>query len=327
MSCTEQSSAGQASAGQSSGGQSSGGQRIGIPVQLRETVSAWAPEQAAAWLDALPGLVAAALDRWELTVERVFEPGGQISLIVYVRRADGTPAVLKLGLPSPESAQEHAALAHWDGRGAVRLLAAAPEDGALLLERLHGEIPLRSLTESKAMLEATGTLQRLWTAPPERHPFTLLSDHVAGLGAEAGARRSLLLAADLRPLVDEALETAAGLLSSQPEQVLLHGDFHHGNVLAADRSPWLAIDPKPLVGERAYDLAWLAQDRLDTLAGGPGPQAAARRRIQRLSDAVEVDRERLRGWTLFRSVEAGLWSLSVGDTGAAELYLEFAALV
>jgi hypothetical protein len=190
MSCTEQSSAGQFSAGQSSGGQSSGGQRIGIPVQLRETVSAWAPEQAAAWLDALPGLVAAALDRWELTVERVFEPGGQISLIVYVRRADGTPAVLKLGLPSPESAQEHAALAHWDGRGAVRLLAAAPEDGALLLERLHGEIPLRSLTESKAMLEATGTLQRLWTAPPERHPFTLLSDHVAGLSAEAGARRS-----------------------------------------------------------------------------------------------------------------------------------------
>ncbi|QMU78825.1 phosphotransferase [Streptacidiphilus sp. PB12-B1b] len=305
----------------------SAAQGLVIPQQLRETVRAWEGERGAAWLESLPGLVAGALERWQLTVERVLEPGGQVSLIVYVRRADGAPAVLKLGLPSPESAQEHAALAHWDGRGAVRLLAAAPGQGALLLERLHGEIPLRSLTESRAMLEAAGVLQRLWVAPPPEHPFTLLADHVAGLVEQARARRSLPGAAQALPLVEEALETAAGLLAGQPEQVLLHGDFHHGNVLAADRSPWLAIDPKPLVGERAYDLAWLAQDRLDTLAGGPGPQSAARRRLQRLSDAVEVDRERLRGWTLFRTVEAGLWSLGVGDTGSAELYLEFAAMV
>ena len=302
-------------------------QRITVPSQLQETVGARAGERGVAWLDSLPGLVTAALDRWELTFERVFEPAGRLSLIVYARQADGTPVVLKLGLPAPESAQEHAALAHWDGRGAVRLLAAAPEDGALLLERLHGDVPLRSLAESKAMLEASGTLQRLWVAPPEDHPFTVLSDHVSGLRAEIEANRTLPAAAEVQPLIDEALELSAGLLGSQPEQLLLHGDFHHGNVLSADRSPWLAIDPKPLVGERAYDLAWLAQDRLDTLAGGPGPQSAARRRIQRLSDAVEVDRERLRGWTLFRTLEAGLWRLDVGDTGAAELFLEFAAML
>ena len=312
-------------------------QQITIPPRLRETVAALPQPDGsgAAWLAALPALAAAARERWQLTLERVVEPGGRGSLVVQVLRADGSPAVLKLGLPTPESAQEHAALAHWDGRGAVRLLAAAPEDRALLLERLHGEVPLRSLAEARAMLEAEGTLQRLWVAPPEGHPFDSVGERVALLAAAVRERRALPAAAGLGgtagvglgALVDEALGTAAELLASEPEQLLLHGDFHHGNVLAAERSPWLAIDPEPLVGERAYDLAWLAQDRLDTLAAAPGPQSVARRRLQRLADAVEVDRERLRGWTLFRSVEAGLRHLAVGDTEGAELYLEFAAML
>ena len=302
-------------------------QQITIPTRLQETVRSWEQETGPGWLEELPRLVSAALDRWELTFERVIEPGGQVSLVVYVLRADGSPAVLKLGLPSSESDQEHAALAHWDGRGAVRLLASAPADGALLLERLHGEVPLRSLAEGKAMLEAAGTLQRLWVSPPDNHPFTTVAERAAAQAEGIRRRSTRPEAAELRPLIDEALEAAAALLATEPEQLLLHGDFHHGNVLAADRTPWLAIDPKPLVGERAYDLAWLAQDRLDTLSGTPGPQSVARRRLQHLSDAVDVDRERLRGWTLFRTVSAGLWSLDVGDDGAAELYLEFAAML
>jgi streptomycin 6-kinase len=308
-------------------GMSAAEQQISIPVRLQETVSAWEGAAGRTWLESLPQLVRDYLDRWKLTLERVFEPGGQVSLVVYVRRDDESPAVLKLGLPSPESDQEHAALAHWDGRGAVRLLEAAPGDQVMLLERLHGEVPLLSLAENKAMLEAEGTLQRLWVAPPAQHSFTTVRNRVTGLCANLRRRRESAAAAELRPLLDEALATADGLLADSTEEVLLHGDFHHGNVLSADRAPWLAIDPKPLVGERAYDLAWLAQDRLETLSGVPGPGAAARRRLQRLSDAVDVDRERLRGWTLFRTVEAGLWSLEVGDTGQAALYLEFAAML
>lgn len=302
-------------------------QQIRIPARLQETVTSWEGRSGVVWLAALPQLVLSYLDRWKLTLERVFEPGGQVSLVLYVRREDGSPAVLKLGLPSPESAQEHAALAHWDGRGAVRLLDAAPQDDVMLLERLNGEIPLRSLAESKAMLEAAGTLQRLWVAPPEGHPFRLVSEHVNELCGQLRRRRDLDATAELRPLMDEALDAAAALLADDTEQLLLHGDFHHGNVLAAERAPWLAIDPKPLVGERAYDLAWLAQDRLETLSGVPGPAAAARRRLQRLSEAVEVDPDRLRGWTLFRTVEAGVWSLEVGDTRNAALFLEFAAML
>ena len=302
-------------------------QQITVPSRLRQAVAAGAGEPGAAWLGALPGLLAAAVERWGLTVQRVVQPGGRASLVLLVLRDDGSPAALKLALPGPGSAQEPAALERWDGRGAVRLLAAAPQDGAMLLERLHGEVPLRSLAESRAMLEAAGTLRRLWLDPSPGHPFTLLADHAAVLCAPLRDPRPRPGGAELRPLLDEALETCAGLLADQPEQVLLHGDFHHGNVLAADRSPWLAIDPDPLVGERAYDLAWLAQDRLDTLSGSPGPQSAARRRLRQLSEAVDVDRERLRGWTLVRTVATGLRYLDVGDTGAAELYLDFAAML
>jgi len=298
---------------------------ITVPRRLDRVLRAWEGERGAAWLEALPSLVDEYLDRWRLTPERVFEPGGRISLVVYVRRADGTPAALKAGLVNVETAQEHAALAHWDGRGAVRLLEADPERGVLLLERLYGRISLRSLAESKAMLEAAGLLQRLWVAPAPDHPFCTVTDRVGALCETLRARRGLPAAADARAVIDEALETAAALLASEPERLLLHGDFHHGNVLAAERVPWLAIDPKPLVGERAYDLAWLARDRLETLLGSPGPQTAVRRRLHRLADSLEIDEERLRGWTLFRTVEAGVWHLALGNSHAAELYLEFAA--
>lgn len=298
------------------------GQQITVPQRLSDTVRARADEAELAWLTALPQLVAAQLARWDLTLERVVEPGGRLSLVCNVLRADGTRAALKTGLRTPETAQEHAALTHWAGRGAVLLLAADPAAGALLLERLYGEIPLRSLAEGKAMLEASSLLQRLWVPPADGHPFTTVADRVAGLSD--GLRRNRELSPEAQPLVDEALETAAALVASAPEQLLLHGDFHHGNVLAADRAPWLAISPQPLVGERAYDLAWLAQDRVDTLVGSPGPRGAARRRLHQLADAVEVDHDRLRGWALFRTVEAGLRHLAGGSTDTAELYLEFA---
>ncbi|MER8188003.1 aminoglycoside phosphotransferase family protein [Kitasatospora sp. NPDC094015] len=300
--------------------------RITVPERLTGTVRLWEGDAGLAWLADLPGRFADQLARRGLVLERICEPGGRISLVGYVHRADDlAPAVLKLGVVNRETDQEHAALAHWAGRGAVLLLAAEPEHGVLVLERLHGDIPLRSLAEAKAMLEAVGLLQRLWVPPGEGHPFTSVGERVAGLSELIRERRGLPEAAAARPLIDEALETAAGLLADEPERLLLHGDFHHGNVLAADRSPWLAIDPRPLVGERAYDLARLARDRLDTLAGSPGQRGALRRRLQQLAGAVEVDQDRLRGWTLFRTVEAGLWHLSTGAREQAELYLEFAS--
>ncbi|MEU1423240.1 aminoglycoside phosphotransferase family protein [Kitasatospora sp. NPDC005751] len=300
----------------------------GAPGQI--TVPAWlarsvgADEEGRHWLTGLPARVGAGLARWDLTLERVADPGGSLSLIAYVHRDDLSPAVLKTGLVTPETDREHAALAQWAGRGAVLLLAADPAEGSLLLERLHGDIPLRSLAEPKAMLEATSLLHRLWVEPPGDHGFATLADRTATTAAGLRRRGALPGAAEAAPLVTEALAAAEGLCASADEEVLLHGDFHHGNVLAADRAPWLAIDPRPLVGERAYDLARLALERADTLVGSPGVPAAVRRRLHQLADALDVDRDRLRGWTLFRAADLGLRALAAGRREDAELYLEFA---
>jgi streptomycin 6-kinase len=299
--------------------------RLEPPERLVRTVSAWEGDTGRAWLDALPERVADHLERWELQLERVFTPGGQISMIVLVRQADGTQAVLKAGMVTVETAQEHTALAHWDGHGAVRLVRADPDEGVLLLERLHGDVSLRSLPEPKAMLEAAATIRRLWVTPPEAHPFTSVADHTAMLTVSLRERRSRPWAADARPLIDQALALREELVALPVEDVLLHGDYHHGNVLAGSRAPWLAIDPKPLVGDPAYDLAWLARDRLETLVASPGPGSAARRRIAKLSAALDVDEERVRDWALFRAVDAGVWCFSVGNREYGELLLEFAS--
>ncbi|MFJ3794305.1 aminoglycoside phosphotransferase family protein [Kitasatospora sp. NPDC090091] len=300
----------------------------GAPAQI--TVPEWlarsvgTDDEGRRWLAELPARVAAHLARWDLTLERVLDPGGSLSLVGYVRRDDLSPAVLKSGRTTPETTAEHTALAHWAGRGAVLLLDADPAQGVLLLERLHGDIPLRSLAEAKAMLEATSLLHRLWVEPGEGHPFPSLADRAGYLADGLRRHRGLPGAVEADALVAEALEAADGLAGSATEAFLLHGDFHHGNVLAADRAPWLAIDPRPLVGERAFDLARLALDRADTLVGSPGVPAAVRRRLHQLSDALEVDRERLRGWTLFRATDLGLRALAAGRGEDAELYLEFA---
>ncbi|MFD5466946.1 aminoglycoside phosphotransferase family protein [Kitasatospora sp. NPDC127059] len=300
------------------------GANITIPTHLTTTITATHGTQGHQWLTALPTAVTTHLARWNLTLERTLDPGGSLSLIAYVHRDDLSPAVLKVGLVTSETAHEHTALTHWAGRGAVLLLDADPAEGVLLLERLHGSIPLRSLAEPKAMLEATSLLHRLWVAPPAGAALPTPADRIADTAARLEAHRTHPVAAAALPLADEALTTAGALVGDAGETFLLHGDFHHGNVLAADRAPWLAIDPRPLTGERAYDLARLALDRADTLIGSPGAPAAVRRRLHQLAEALDVDRDRLRGWTLFRAVDLALRALTTGHHEDAELHLEFA---
>ncbi|WP_314176944.1 aminoglycoside phosphotransferase family protein [Streptomyces winkii] len=297
------------------------------------------------WLARLPELLERVLAKWELTPERTVSPGGRSSLVTLVRQADGAPAVLKLLAPYVMEARERTeregtALAHWDGRGAVRLLRSDAAEGALLLERLHGEVSLRSLPEAKAMLEAASAVRRLWVSPapgPDGGDGSRDSGHAAP-GAEhlhtvaehTAAGVAFLLSdatpEEVRPLRDEAVELRDALLSDPPEQVLLHGDFRQGAVLAADaeRTPWLATGPDPLLGERTYDLARLVRDRLHDLVASPGAASATRRRLHKLADSLEVDRERLRAWSLYRSVESGVRHMSGGWRQDGELLLEFA---
>ncbi|MFC8127992.1 aminoglycoside phosphotransferase family protein [Streptomyces sp. NPDC057302] len=275
------------------------------------------------WLQKLPEAAEQAVALRELTVERVHVPGGRSGLVVLVRHADGTPAVLKLVPPRSRPESERAALAHWDGFGAVRLLDAPPAaDGALLLERLHRDVSVRSLPEAKALLEAAGTLRRLWVEPPSDHRFETVAERT-GRQAEA-MRASASADGEVAPLIDAALAAREELLAGDAEVRLLHGTFRQSKVLQGDRVPWLAVGPDPVVGEPAFDLARLVRDRVEDLIASPSGSSITRRRVKKLAESLDVDQERLRGWALFRAVESGVRARRVGREQDAELLLEFA---
>ncbi|MFH9554329.1 aminoglycoside phosphotransferase family protein [Streptomyces sp. NPDC017435] len=291
------------------------------PQRLVRALGETAPD-GDGWLEKLPEAARQAVALSESTVDRVQAPGGRTSLVVLVRRMDGTPAVLKLAPPRFRPEAERAALAHWNGLGAVQLLEGPQTAGALLLERLHPDVSVRSLAEAKALLEAAGTLRRLWVEPPAGHSFESVADRTE---RQAAAMRAT---AEARPetaaLVDAALAARTDLLAAPPEHRLLHGTFRQSKVLAGERMPWLAVGPDPVVGECAFDLARLVRDRVEDLIASSSGAATTRRRVKRLAESLELDQERLRGWTLFRAVESGLRALRVGRPRDAELLLEFA---
>lgn len=287
-----------------------------IPPRLVETVVQWAGEVGLSWLDALPRLVAEVADAWDLEVGSPFEPGGQISWVAPARRrVDGLDAVLKLQLPDPESEPEADGLRAWVGDGAVLLHDHDPSRWALLLERCA---PGSGLIEEGGTDDAVAAGAQLGarlhaSAIPDGIP-TLAS--VLDLWADELEER---LATG--PFVEEGLaQLALDTMRTRPRacrhDVLLHGDLNPTNVLSAQRSPWLAIDPKPMVGDPAYDGPRLVTQP-DPLAT-PDPAAALARRLDIVSDSMGVDREALAVWCLVGAVEMGAWARCHEDVDEAD---------
>jgi streptomycin 6-kinase len=220
---------------------------------------------------------------------------------VPVRLPAGGEAVLKVNFPEPESEHEADALASWDGNGAVRLLAQDTKRRALLVERCVPGTPLWELEEDQANEIAARVLARLWQTRPGGE-FRSLSDEAARWAGDLPKRWE----AAGRPFERALLDEAVGFLRAQSpaDPVLLHQDLHGGNVLRSERG-WLAIDPKPLVGERAFDVASLLRDRREELARDPEAAVRIRRRLDFFSDRLELDRQRVRGWGIAHALAWG----------------------
>jgi streptomycin 6-kinase len=261
------------------------------------------------WLRRLPEIVGECADAWELELGEPYN-GGKVGLALRVERADASPAVLKVSFPGREAANEAAALAHWRGAGAVRLLERDDERCALLLERCEPGGQLSDVAdEAEAHSAAAQVLRRIWRPPPDVHPFALLEDEAARWAEELPARWRALGRPFERALLDAAVDVFRELGSHQEEAVVCHQDFHGGNVLQAGRETWLAIDPKPVVGERAFDTAWLLRDRRASIGAEAHPERRLRRRLDLLTNDLGLDRERVRGWGVARMVS---WGLDVG---------------
>jgi streptomycin 6-kinase len=266
-------------------------------VRIPRTLEWWREEPGgAAWLERLPRLAAECAQEWSLTLGRPFADA-HVSLVVPVSHADGTPGVLKLNFPDAESEYEADALSFWDGSGAVRLHAHDRGRRALLVERCEPGTRLWTVEdEEEATRIAAALLRRLWRKPPTDHPFRLLVYEAARWAEELPRVWGERGRPYERSLLDETVAFLREAGPNQGEAVVVHQDFHGGNVLRARREPWLAIDPKPLVGEREFDTASLLRDRRQELAGDDYPARTVRRRLDQLSSDLGLERERMRGW-------------------------------
>jgi streptomycin 6-kinase len=249
------------------------------------------------WLERLPRLVDECVEQWGLALGPPMA-GGYASFV-----APAGDAVLKVGFPHEEAEHEALVLRLWAGDGAVRLLDEDPSRNALLLERCAPGTPLLDTDDDTACDVVIGLMPRLWKPPPPglRHLADLAAAWVDGLPAlwEAAGRPFE------RQLLDAAVSALTELGPSQGPLVIGNEDLHAGNVLRAQREPWLVIDPKPLAAEREFGPVAMIRDVKEHVRGGQLSAERVHRRLEHFSSELGLDRERVRGWTIAHTIAWG----------------------
>lgn len=286
-----------------------------IPASVRRRVLDWYGDQGRDWLDALPATVTALTAAWDLRPVGAPFAGGTTAYALPCDRADGTPAVLKLDLLDEENRSQPTALRAYDGDGAVRLFAYDPDSGAMLLERARPGTALLDhdfpgLSERAAARErftiACDLFRRLWRAPSPAagHPdIPRATDLLKGWSDRFGTA-----AEQAPPDVAKILALGVDLcaaLADEEEIGIANGDNHLSNVISAEREPWLLIDPKPVLAERAFDGGYfLFKQQFHGPLGGT-------ELLHVVTDGLGADLERVRAWAILQTVA------QIADSGSA----------
>ncbi|MEV6634461.1 aminoglycoside phosphotransferase family protein [Actinoplanes sp. NPDC051470] len=271
-----------------------------LPVNLRWMATAGDSERA--WIAGLPARVAGLAERWSLRLGPAYQPGGSSAWVAPVTRDDGSRAVLKVGLRHDEARDEAAGLRFWSGRGVVRVLRSLvyEETTALLLEECRpGTMLSAALPPVERDDVVAGLLKRLWITPPPGHPFRTL----AGMCEMWAAGFAPSVPHD-QGLARAGLDLWRTLPASATTSVLLCTDLHPDNVLAAEREPWLVVDPKPYVGDPAYDPIQHMLNFPDRLARDPAGFA------NRMASLCDLDALRVRRYLFARSVIESQWDVA-----------------
>jgi len=265
---------------------------VAFPIPVRLAIACAKSPERAAWLARLPATLRGLQQRWLLTIEAPFDGEVSCSWVAPVTLASGATAVLKVSMPHLEGEHEIQGLRFWSGDPTVRLLAGEDDLGAMLLERCEPGTALRSLPEAEQDVVIARLLRRIWRVPISPHPFRPLSEMTAHWSDETLTQAEHWPDTDL---VREGLRLFKELPQSAPSHPLLATDLHAGNVLRAGREQWLVIDPKPFVGDPAYD----ATQHL--LNCGARLRSDPESTIRRFADLLDVDGERVRLWTFARA--------------------------
>jgi len=311
--------------------------KVSIPSTFASGVIAERGDAGLLWLEALPDRIEDWCTRWSLIIDG--PPWhGYLGLVLPVRRGDELCA-LKVTWVDDETKDEALALQLWDGRGAVKLLDAQPDEGVLLLERLDATCSLDKIEIDEAVTIAGRLLRQLAIPAPPAPPALPLQRHYAQRQAATMYKHWEKLGRPFSQRLIDLAQEAAEELAPSVSNLLVNQDLHYDNVLAGKREPWLVIDPKVIVGDVEFGVAPLLWNRLehdpgadlsqssdlsqsaDSPPGSAGVPPASTdlcaklsRRFALLLDSAELDSHRARCWTMVRCVDYWLWALNIGLT-------------
>jgi streptomycin 6-kinase len=301
---------------------------VEVPEAVRRTATA-AGAAGTAWLDQLGMTITALEEAWEVEVGATFE-GGTASLVAEATRADGTPAVLKLALPSEYDGErvldtEVRALRLADGHGCVRVLAHDPSRDAVLLERLGGQLHERGLAVRQQIEVICAALRDLWSVPVGDADLPSveakgrwLADFIVATDEELGHPCS-------RQVIDRAVAYADRRVAAcgTARAVLLHGDAHAWNTLedpGAGPDAYRLVDADGLLGEPEYDLAIPMREFTDELLAGDALRIGLDR-ARFLADHTGLEEQRIWEWGYVERVSTGLLCQKEGHADCGRDFL------
>jgi streptomycin 6-kinase len=274
----------------------------------REMIALHGEEDGRAWLDRLPVVLDGCGRRWHITIDPPF-PNLTFNYVAPARRADGTRVIVKACSPTGEFSWESEALRLFDGHGMARLLGSDRYDEVMLLEYLHPGTTLRDIEDDElATSIAASVMREMWRPAPAQHSFKTVQDW--GKGFTRLRQHYNGGSGPFRPaLLEEAETLYAELCASMTDLALLHGDLHHDNILAAQRRPWLAIDPKGIIGEAAYETGSWLRNPYPGLMSLPHPRHILERRIDQFAGELGFERARIRDWAVAQAVLSAWWGI------------------
>ncbi len=269
-------------------------------------------EEGVGWLQKLPALLHEAAQKWQLTL-------GSPLLLSYnyvtaAKLADGTPVVLKIGVPNREFISELTALRLFNGDGCVRLLEAEDTRYMFLLERLFPGKMLANLDDDDLSTHiACDVMTHLWRPAPMGLPLIELIDWFSELD-KVRPKFTGGTGPFPKKIFEKVEKLIPELFANSSPPVLMHGDFHHFNVLSSDRG-WLAIDPKGVIGPPEYECGPLLINPMPSLLYLPEVDRLTLRRISILSERLGFSRGVIRDWALCHAILSAWWDMKEDGSG------------
>jgi streptomycin 6-kinase len=296
-----------------------------LPEEFISTIRNIHKEDGEKFLAVLPSLIDEVSQRWGLSDVHAV-PNLSFNFVAFAKRAD-EDVILKMAVPNPELTSEMSALKLFNGEGACRLLAHDEERGFLLLERLKPGKMLSELEDDDERTNIAADVilnmqhSRGGVTPPLQDKFIKLSDWFDGLkkirphfnGRTGPFPKEIL----------EQVESFLPELFTDQDVKLMHGDFHHFNILSSERG-WLIIDPKGVIGPAGYEVGPFMINPWDSLSDGNSFKVQMERRVSIFAERLGWERQKIIRWSLAHAVLSAWWSIE--DDMEDEYSLQCAAI-